>query len=57
LIIPSGGGTVQQGGVLEGIGEEIVGSDPAQPLDILALEETRGEDPIGIVQRSVILTP
>jgi hypothetical protein len=28
------------GGVLEGIGEENVGSDPAQPLDILALEET-----------------
>jgi hypothetical protein len=30
----------QAGGVLEGIGEEIVGNDPAQPLDILALEET-----------------
>ena len=28
------------GGVLEGIGEEIVGADPAQPIDILALEET-----------------
>jgi hypothetical protein len=28
------------GGVLEGIGEEIVGSDPAQAIDILALEET-----------------
>jgi hypothetical protein len=42
LIIPSGGGTVQQGGVLEGIGEEILGSDAAQPLDILALEETTG---------------
>ena len=40
LIIPAGGGTVQQGGVLEGIGEELVGNDPAQPLDILALEET-----------------
>jgi len=26
--------------MLEGIGEEIVGNDPAQPLDILALEET-----------------
>jgi len=39
LIAPSGG-TVQQGGVLEGIGEEILGGDPAQPLDILALEET-----------------
>jgi PKD repeat protein len=39
LIAPSGG-TVQQGGVLEGIGEENVGPDPAQPLDILALEET-----------------
>src|SRR6267378_2183108 len=40
LITPSSGGTVQQGGVLEGIGEEILGSDPAQPLDILALQET-----------------
>ncbi|HVM49145.1 MAG TPA: PKD domain-containing protein, partial [Candidatus Acidoferrum sp.] len=40
LVTPSSGGTVQQGGVLEGIGEEIVGSDPAQPIDILALEET-----------------
>jgi Endonuclease/Exonuclease/phosphatase family len=40
LIIPSGGGTVQQGGVLEGIGEEILGGDAAQPLDILALQET-----------------
>jgi hypothetical protein len=48
LIIPSGGGTVQQGGVLEGIGEEIVGSDPAQPLDILALEETT-TNPITVV--------
>ena len=28
------------GGVLEGIGEEILNGDPAQPLDILALEET-----------------
>jgi hypothetical protein len=48
LIIPSGGGTVQQGGLLEGIGEEIVGSDPAQPLDILALEETT-TNPITVV--------
>ena len=48
LIIPSGGGTVQQGGVLEGIGEEIVGNDPAQPLDILALEETT-TNPITVV--------
>src|ERR1017187_10057349 len=41
LITPSGvGGTVTNGGVLEGIGEEILGSDPAQPLDILALQET-----------------
>jgi len=31
---------VLKGGVLEGIGEEIIGNDPAQPLDILALEET-----------------
>ena len=28
------------GGVLEGIGAEIVNGDPAQPIDILALEET-----------------
>jgi polygalacturonase len=49
LIAPSSGtgtftssssGTVTNGGVLEGIGEEIVVGDPAQPLDILALEET-----------------
>ncbi len=39
LIAPSGGG-VTGGGVLEGIGEEMLGSDPPQPLDILALEET-----------------
>ena len=48
LIIPSGGGTVQQGGVLEGIGEEMVGNDPAQPLDILALEETT-TNPVTVV--------
>jgi len=41
LIAPPGNTTnVQAGGVLEGIGEEIVGNDPAQPLDILALQET-----------------
>ena len=40
LISPAAGGSVTNGGVLEGIGEEIVGNDPAQPLDILALEET-----------------
>lgn len=48
LIIPAGGGTVQQGGVLEGIGEEIVGNDSAQPLDVLALEETT-TNPITVV--------
>ncbi len=37
---PSNPTNVQAGGVLEGIGEENVGNDPAQPLDILALEET-----------------
>jgi hypothetical protein len=37
---PGDTGNVQAGGVLEGIGEEIIGGDPAQPLDILALEET-----------------
>ena len=36
----SSSGTVTNGGVLEGIGEEIVAGDPAQPLDILALQET-----------------
>ena len=41
LIAPPGNSSnVQAGGVLEGIGEEIVGNDPAQPLDILALQET-----------------
>lgn len=40
LINPAAGGSVTNGGVLEGIGEENVGNDPAQPLDILALEET-----------------
>ncbi|MGA2140402.1 MAG: PKD domain-containing protein [Verrucomicrobiia bacterium] len=40
LIAPSSGGSVTNGGVLEGIGEEIVAGDPAQPIDILALEET-----------------
>lgn len=41
LIAPPGNVTnVQAGGVLEGIGEENIGNDPAQPLDILALEET-----------------
>ena len=37
---PNNTNNVQAGGVLEGVGEEIVGNDPAQPLDILALEET-----------------
>jgi hypothetical protein len=41
LLAPPGNpSNVQAGGVLEGIGEELVGNDPAQPLDILALEET-----------------
>ncbi|HTS16291.1 MAG TPA: PKD domain-containing protein [Verrucomicrobiae bacterium] len=33
-------GTATNGGVLEGIGEEIINGDPAQPIDILALNET-----------------
>ena len=37
---PSNPSDVQAGGVLEGIGQENLGNDPAQPLDILALEET-----------------
>lgn len=41
LIAPPGDtNNFAAGGVLEGIGEEIVGNDPAQPLDILALQET-----------------
>ena len=39
---PANTNDVQAGGVLEGIGEEILGSDPAQPLDVLALQETTG---------------
>jgi hypothetical protein len=45
---PANTNNVQAGGVLEGIGEEILGSDPAQPLDILALEETT-TNPITVV--------
>ena len=37
---PTNSTDVQAGGVLEGIGEETVGRDPAQAIDILALEET-----------------
>ena len=40
LITPASGGSVTNGGVLESIGEEIVNGDPAQPIDILALQET-----------------
>ena len=39
LIAPSSG-NVTNGGVLEGIGEEIINGDPAQPIDVLALNET-----------------
>ena len=39
---PANTNEVQAGGVLEGIGEEILGGDPAQPLDVLALQETTG---------------
>jgi hypothetical protein len=39
LIAPPGG-TIAQGGVVEGLGEENLGGDPAQPVDILALQET-----------------
>ena len=39
---PANTNNVQAGGVLEGIGEEILGSDPAQPLDVLTLQETTG---------------
>ncbi len=37
---PTNPTNIQAGGVLEGIGEEMVGDDPAQAIDILALEET-----------------
>ncbi|HUC83905.1 MAG TPA: hypothetical protein VL970_01835, partial [Candidatus Acidoferrales bacterium] len=37
---PTNSADVRAGGVLEGIGEERVGGDPAQAIDILALEET-----------------
>ncbi|HEX3800614.1 MAG TPA: hypothetical protein VH413_18115 [Verrucomicrobiae bacterium] len=41
LITPFGSTNVLLGGVLEGIGEETLGTDKhAQPLDIIALEET-----------------
>ena len=39
---PANTNNVLAGGVLEGIGEEILGSDPARPLDVLALQETTG---------------
>jgi hypothetical protein len=38
--IPFATSNLISGGVLEGIGEEIINGDPAQPIDILALEET-----------------
>ena len=42
LIAPPGNsGNVQAGGVLEGLGEELLNGN-AQPLDVLALEETTG---------------
>ncbi|HTY88168.1 MAG TPA: hypothetical protein VMB80_11935 [Candidatus Acidoferrum sp.] len=50
LLAPPGNtNNYQAGGVLTGIGEEIVGPDPAQPLDILALQET--------TSNSVTVTP
>jgi len=39
LITPSSGGSVTNGGVLEGIGEEILAGN-FQPIDILTLQET-----------------
>jgi PKD repeat protein len=43
LIYPASGSTsTTNGGVLEGIGEEILADGVAQPVDILALEETSG---------------
>lgn len=41
LIAPSNDPTnVASGGVLEGLGEEMIEADPAHPVDILALQET-----------------
>jgi PKD repeat protein len=40
LIFPYAGGSITNGGVLEGLGEEILADGVAQPVDILALEET-----------------
>ncbi len=40
LIAPSSGGSVTNGGVLEGIGEEVYGGDTNRPIDILTLQET-----------------
>ena len=41
LIAPTNNtSNVTAGGVLEGIGEEVINGDPARPIDILALEET-----------------
>jgi PKD repeat protein len=43
LIYPASGSTATtNGGVLEGIGEEVLADGVARPLDILALEETSG---------------
>ena len=39
LIAPSSGGSVTNGGVLEGIGEEVLAGN-YQPIDVLALQET-----------------
>ena len=40
LIFPYSSGSTTNGGVLEGLGEEILADGVAQPIDILALEET-----------------
>jgi PKD repeat protein len=40
LVVPYNGGSALNGGVLEGIGEEVVGNDTAQLIDILLLQET-----------------
>lgn len=45
---PNNTNDVQAGGVVEGVGEEILGDGRAQPLDILALEETTS-NPLTVV--------
>lgn len=42
LVNPSSGGSAVAGGVLQGIGEQVLSDGVARPLDIVTLEETSG---------------